>query len=272
MQQHFSLHKIYEEESFSFSAADYSKFKFGDGEISATFGTDLAKGFIKEILCKVKPTKQIVVISSPYSFIPTATFAMKNYFVFELNKWLANENLPVVQETKIHRTITYKEDYGELDAAERIKLIGNDGFHIDKIFLEGKLLIFLDDIKITGGHERMINKMIEAYGIKNECWFLYFAELLNKDIHPRIENYLNYFSVKSIFDLPLIINKSDFFINTRLVKYILNSDSDDFKKFLLKVDINFINLLYNMALGNGYHTIDAYKGNLEILVLENNLR
>lgn len=265
MLQHFSLHKIYEQEQFTFSPADYSKFKFGDGTVSAEFGVVLAKGFIETVLKENKPAQQIVVISSPYSFIPTATFAMKNYFVYELNKWLASENLPVVQETKIHRTITYKEDYGELDAAERIKLIGNDGFHIDKIFLEGKILIFLDDIKITGGHERMINKMIEAYSIKNKCCFLYFAELMNPDIHPRIENYLNYFSVKSILDLPPIINKNDFAINTRLVKYLLNSESADFKKFLLKVDINFINLLYNMALGNGYHTIDAYKESLDVI-------
>jgi PRTase ComF-like len=265
MQQHFSLHKIYEQEVFTFSAADYSKFKFGDGAISAEFGVALAKGFIEEVLLPNKPIEQIVVISSPYSFIPTATFAMKNHFVYELNKWLAAENLLVVQETKIHRTITYKEDYGELDAADRMKLIGNDGFHIDKVFLEDKLLVFLDDIKITGGHERMINKMIDAYGITNNRCFLYFAELMNADIHPKIENYLNYFSVKSIFDLVPIIQKTDFAINTRLVKYILNTDSADFKKFLLKVDINFINLLYNMALGNGYHTIDAYKGNLEIL-------
>jgi PRTase ComF-like len=268
MQQHFSLHKIYEQEVFTFSPADYSKFKFGDGGISAKFGVELAKGFIESVLLQNKPTEQIVVISSPYSFIPTATFAMKNHFVYELNKWLAKENFPVVQETKIHRTITYKEDYGELDAADRMKLIGNDGFHIDKVFLEGKLLVFLDDIKITGGHERMINKMIEAYGIENNHYFLYFAALMNADIHPKIENYLNYFSVKNIFDLVPIIQKSDFVINTRLVKYILNTDSAEFEKFLLKVDINFINLLYNMALGNGYHAIDAYKRNLEIIEMK----
>lgn len=262
MQHHFSLHKIFEEQSFTFCATAYSKFKFGDGQISAQFGTALAEGFINEVLEKEKPTQQIVVLSSPYSFIPTATFAMKNYFVYELNKWLVQNNLPIVQQTKIHRTITYKEDYGELDAAERIKLIGNDSFHIDKLFLENKVLFFLDDIKITGGHERMINKMIENYGITNNRYFLYFAELINADIHPKIENYLNYYAVKSIFDLVPIIQKSNFEINTRLVKYVLNANTEDFKKFLGNVDINFIHLLYNMAIGNGYYAIEKYKENV----------
>ena len=160
-QRSFSLHKIKSENTFSFDPAAYSRFKFGDGAASADFGSKLAQGFIRE--CMPLPSeqnKEIVVVSSPYSFIPTATFAMKNAFVSTLNRWLALHGLPVVQETKVHRTITYKEDYGELSAAERMRLIGNDHFHIDAAFLKGKTLFFLDDIRITGSHERMIQRMI----------------------------------------------------------------------------------------------------------------
>ncbi len=99
---------------------------------------------------------------------------MKNHFVFRLNRWLADNELPVVQETKVHRTITYKEDYGELSAEERIRLIGNDSFHIDASFLRGKTLLFLDDIKITGSHERMILKMAKEHGLANPIYMLYF--------------------------------------------------------------------------------------------------
>ena len=149
----YSLHKITDTGNFGFCPDDYSRFKFGDDEVAERFGIGLAEGFIKAHLEK-GPVPQLVVVSSPYSFIPTATFAMKNHFVFRLNRWLALHGHPVLQETKVHRTITYKEDYGELDAAQRLKLIGNDSFHIDKAFLEGKKILFLDDIRITGGHEK----------------------------------------------------------------------------------------------------------------------
>ncbi len=267
MQHTFSLHKINHPEVFGFSAAAYSRFKFGDDAVAQKFGTDLAHQFIKQYLQHNPITAQIVVISSPYSFIPTATFALKNYFVFTLNRWLAHHNYAVVQETKVHRTVTYKEDYGELNAEERMTLIGNDSFHIDKEFLTGKTLVFLDDIKITGSHERMINKMLEAYHLKNEVHLLYFAELENKNIHPKIENYLNYFAVKSIFDLDAIIKKEQFLLNTRVVKYILNADIDSFKVFLQNHTKSFTNLLYDLALGNGYHTIEAYQINLNVLKL-----
>jgi hypothetical protein len=262
----YSLHKIYSSTAFGFDAGDYSRFKYGDDDIARSFGADLADGFIKNILKDQVVYKQIVVISSPYAFIPTATFAMKNYFVFQLNRWLASHHWPVVQETKVHRTITYKDDYGALDAQQRMNLIGNDSFHIDAAFLENKMLVFLDDIKITGSHERMIAKMIGQYNLKNDdVYMLYFAELANTDIHPNIENYLNYHDVKSIFDLDKIINSGSFSINTRIVKYILCYEHESFCIFLQNQSFKFMDQLYNMALGNSYHTMDSYLQNLNYL-------
>lgn len=261
----YSLHHITNTDDFGFSADEYSRFKFGDGDVSRSFGTALADGFIQEHLSQNRIAQQIVVISSPYSFIPTATFAMKNWFVYRLNHWLAAHHLPVVQEAKVHRTITYKEDYGELDAEQRMKLIGNDQFHIDKDFLAGKTLLFLDDIRITGSHERMIMKMVGEYGLSNEIYMLYFAELTNTSIHPKVENYLNYHHVKSIFHLENIIKGGDFCINTRIVKYILNYDFDSFQVFIQDQTHTFTAQLYNMALGNGYHLIEAYAQNLNFI-------
>jgi hypothetical protein len=258
----YSLHQIYSQSNFTFKPSEYSRFKFGDDVIAKSFGIDLANGFIERKLIPDPIAEQIVVISSPYSFIPTATFAMKNYFVYQLNTWLASNGFEVVQEAKVHRTVTYKEDYGELSAEERMNLIGNDVFYIDRNFLKNKTLLFLDDIKITGSHERMIVKMSDEYGLKNNLHMLYFAELVNHDIHPSIENYLNYYQIKSVFDLNLIIESGHFRWNTRTVKYILISKSDDFQNFIQNQTYDFIYNFYNMAVGNGYHNIEVYSENL----------
>lgn len=261
----YSLHKIHNTDHFGFEPDDYSRFKFGDEQVAKSFGKDLADGFIRYYLTENFITGQIVVISSPYCFIPTATFAMKNYFVSQLNRWLVEHGGLAVQEAKVHRTITYKEDYGALSAEDRMTLIGNDSFHIDKDFLEGKTLLFLDDIKITGSHERMILKMVKEYGLKNDIHMLYFAELMNKDIHPNVENHLNYHQIKSIFDLEEIIQGGNFCINTRIVKYILNCDFNSFSIFLERQSTDFINNLYDLSLGNSYHTIESYSENLNYL-------
>ena len=265
MIQSYSLHKVTNQQEFGFSPADYSRFKFGDDSIAKKFGNDLARGFIENFRVVLSRGEQLVVIPSPYSFIPTATFAMKNYFTYALNNWLAENGHPVVQETKVHRTVTYKEDYGELNAEERIKLIGNDSFHIDREFVKGKTLVFLDDIRITGSHEKMILKMAGEYGLENESYLLYFAELHNKNIHPNIENYLNYYAVKSIFDVEKIVGGGNFKFNTRVVKYILSTELPAFTIFLQNQSDDFLEQLYHLAIGNGYHTIPAYAVNLNFI-------
>jgi hypothetical protein len=262
LKKSYALHQIHHAEIFGFDPSAYSRFKFGDDQVARQFGQQLADGFISSYLQDNFIANQIVVISSPYSFIPTATFAMKNYFIHQLNRWLVEHGGLVVQEAKVHRTITYKEDYGALTAEERMELIGKDSFHIDKRFIEHKTLLFLDDIRITGSHERMILKMVEEYQMDNDIHLLYFAELANLEIHPNVENVLNYYQVKSIFDLNDIIKSGAFCFNTRMVKYLLNSDLASFSIFIKEQTEEFINMLYNLSLGNGYHTIEAYQLNL----------
>lgn len=269
----YSLHKIADPTNLPFKAEDYSKFKFGDKVISRKFGMSLAKGFIEHYLSKNTIDEQIVVCSSPYCFIPTATFAMKDYFVQTLNSHLVKCGLRVVEETKIHRTITYKEDYGGLSAEERMKLIGKDGFHMDKEFVKGKTILFLDDVFITGSHENMICSMIERLKLKNDCVFIYFGQLVDKDIHPRIENDLNYAFVKSLLDLDKIIKNENFLLNTRVVKYILNSPEIEFQTFIQYQKQLFVQTLYHQAIGNSYHLIEEYRPNLTYIqkLLKNNL-
>jgi PRTase ComF-like len=258
----YSLHKITTDSNFDFDPKEYSLFKFGDGDVACKFGTQLAKGFIQNVLQKQPISSQIVVISSPYAFIPTATFALKNHFIFELNKYLVQNNFPVVQETKVDRTVTYREDYGGLSAEERMKLISNDHFHIDASYCLNKTLLFLDDIRITGSHERMINRMLQEFDLKNAGYLLYFAELTNMNIDPKIENYFNFSAVKSIFDLTAIVKNKNFVINTRIVKYILNSTSEEFNEFAQQQDLTILKTIYNQAVGNSYFSIDGYKENM----------
>lgn len=266
MSEHYSLHKIYDDKEFPFSPIDYSKFKFGDKNVSRKFGFALAVGFIKEHLSRWPINNQIVVASSPYDFIPTATFAMKNYFVQKLNEYLVDKNLSVVQEIKIHRTVTYKEDYGALSAEERMKLIGNDKFHADYKFIENKTVIYMDDIRITGSHEKMIKSQILSK-VKDSpderAIFIYFAELVNENVDPKVENILNYYFVKDLYSLDKVLKNEDWIPNTRAVKFILKkTDGGQFDVFLQFQPLKIVSTIYHLAIGNSYHLMDEYKENI----------
>lgn len=258
----FSAFQVSDPKSFDFPAEKYSKFKFGSTNIAREFGYTLADRFINQLFKFSYCGKPIVVLPSAYSHIPTASYFMTIHFIDKFNQFLYENGYPPVETGKISRSVTYREDYGEMTADERYNLIKGDKFHIDKALLKNKILIFLDDIKITGTHERIIIKMLDDFDIHNHCYMLYFAELTDPAICPKTENYLNHFFVKEISDLQSIINQDDFEFNTRIVKYILNSNHEACRSFLLCQSKSFINTLYYKALGNEYYKFPEYTDNL----------
>jgi hypothetical protein len=259
---HFSLHQVQTTDKFGFVPEEYSKFKHGAENIARQYGYALADSFIARCFSAHYNGEPIVVLSSAYSHIPTASFYMKNHFVDKLNDYLFSKGYTVVEESKIYRTVSYREDYGEMSAEERYNLIKGDTFYIDKNFVDGKLLIFLDDIKITGTHEQIILNMLNQYALFNTCYMLYFAELIDKSIHPNIENRLNYAYVKSLDEIEAIIKNEQFRFNTRVVKLILNSQARLFDTFIEKQDMQFIRELYYLAIGNEYFKFPKYLRNL----------
>ncbi|NII29663.1 hypothetical protein HB364_31580 [Pseudoflavitalea sp. X16] len=258
----YSLHKITGVDAFTFNPADYSRFKFGDGHIAESFGHALANGFLEQHSNELRGGKQLVILPSPYFAIPTASYAMAAAFKKTINRYLAINRLPVAEEAKVHRYKTYSLDYGELDADSRLNLILNDKYYLDSHFLKGKLLIFIDDIKITGSHELVIRNLLKQFSLEEEtAYFLYFAQLDHEHIHPRIENELNYYFVKSIHDLSVIIASGNFKVNTRIVKYILNAEFTAFERFITRQTAAFREQLADLAISNGYHEMEEYKNN-----------
>ncbi|MDR0758080.1 MAG: phosphoribosyltransferase family protein [Tannerella sp.] len=258
----FSAHQIHASGEFDFSPEAYSKFKYGAENIAQQFGYELADRFIKDCFSRHYSGQPLVVLPSACLHIPTASFYMTNFFVDKLNDYLFEHHLPVAKKAKIYRTVTYREDYGEMSATERFRLIKGDKFHIDRAYLGDRTLILLDDIKITGTHERIIINMLNEYRMSNPCYMLFFAELTNPQISPKIENTLNNAFVKNLNDIDYIVNHERFRFNTRAVKFILNSQPDEFDSFIAKRDGCFIQSLYYNAIGNEYYQFQAYSRNL----------
>jgi hypothetical protein len=258
----FSRHLITDPEQIPFSAADYSKFKFGNGHIAKLFGRDMAQHFIATHGNDLLKEKDIVFVPSPYNAIPTASNALSIFFRDEINRFLFKHKHNALLQSKIHRYKTYSIDYGNLSFEERLNLISSDTYHLDKKFLENRMVLFIDDIKITGSHEFIIQKNIEQEKISGNFMFVYFAQLMNESIPPNFENYLNYFDVKGMSDLLPIINHDSFIMNTRIIKYILKSEPAHFMDFIKQIDAGRLLEMVQYAVGNNYHLMEEYEHNL----------
>jgi hypothetical protein len=261
----YSQHKITDKNNCPFSESEYSKFKFGDNAIAEKFADELFDGFIEKHSALILAHEEIVILPSPYHSIPTASNYLAFHFKVRMNEFLYKHNRKALAESKIYRNQTYTTDYGNLDYNDRVKLIANDTYYIDRNYISGKLCLFIDDIKITGSHEHIVKKILDQYEVQGEFVFLYFGELINKDIHPNIENYYNYFFVKDVDSLVSIINSPVFAFNTRIVKYILKLSTSDFAKLTGAVAPKLLKELFHLAVSNNYHTIEDYKTNLDYI-------
>jgi len=261
----YSLHKIIDENQCPFDANEYSWFKFGDKQYAEKFAAELFDGFIEKYSDLLLSKKEIIILPSPYLSIPTASNFLCFYFKKFLNSFLFNKSRKASIESKIYRNQTYVTDYGNLSFDERVKLIANDTYYIDKNFINDKLCIFVDDIKITGSHEHTVNKILDQYNVKGDFVFVYFAELVNKEIHPKIENHYNYFAVKSVNDIIDVVNRANFQYNTRIIKFILNLNEEQFSFLINNISIEKRNELFHLAISNNYHQIIEYQNNIETI-------
>ncbi|CAM3811464.1 phosphoribosyltransferase family protein [Flavobacterium branchiophilum] len=267
MNTRFSLHKIIDKDQYPFDPKAYSWFKFGDKKYAQEFAYDLFQAFIsnyKEVLLK---HDEIVILPSPYLSIPTASNFLCYYFKKELNQFLFHHHKKASLESKIYRNQTYVTDYGNLNFEDRVQLISNDTYYVDSNFIKNKLCLFLDDIKITGSHEHTVNKILNQYQVKGDFIFIYFAELINKEIHPKIENFYNYYAVQNLHDIINIINRPTFQYNTRIVKYILNLNQDSFQTLINAIGENQKKELFHLAISNNYHQITDYKTNIQSIII-----
>ncbi len=262
MNTSYSLYKIVDQNQCPFNANEYSWFKFGDKQYAEKFATELFHGFVEKFGELLLSNKEIVILPSPYLSIPTASNFLCFYFKKCLNNFLFKNNKKVSIESKIYRNQTYVTDYGNLSFEDRVKLIANDTYYIDRNFISNKLCIFVDDIKITGSHEHTINKILDQYKVNGEFVFVYFAELTNKNIHPKIENHYNYFAVKNLENIIEVVNREHFQYNTRIIKYILNLDEVAFKHLINRIPIEKCNELFHLAISNNYHQIIEYQKNI----------
>jgi hypothetical protein len=154
-------------------------------------------------------------------------------------------------------------------------MIYKDGFYLDANFLKDKFCLFMDDIRITGSHEKLIEKTLENHNIENlDRIYLYYGILQNSQIPAQFENELNFGQVKNLLDLNDIIKNESFILNTRATKFILNSNHEEFLNFIHYQRDGFIESLYDASVGNSYHLENKYHLNfqyLEKLVQEDEL-
>lgn len=268
----FSAQQFVSPGNLGFSPEKYSRFKYGSKSAAREFGHEMGRKFLQSQIYQDLQTNfdlsqvPIIVASAPYKFTPTASFALKDYFVHEFNKAHALQFGQSTQEIKIYRAHSYYDDYSSMTKEDRSKAITSDDFYIDQKFVKGKVLFSVDDIRITGSHQDRIEALLKSVNFKGQVVFLFYAELIGKE-EPQIETFLNRYAINNLTDINKIIREDEFTFNTRVVKFILQSNPNDFTTFIQFQSERFNETLLHYAVGNEYFNDANLSTNLSTLRL-----
>lgn len=265
-----SLYQISDSEKIPFDPKEYSMFKYGSKSMARKFGRKLGDALYMSLsMIGLDKETQFVVLPAPYFYVPTATYALKDYMISQMNrKLIENGYSNPVQEAKVFRKNSYTTEYGSMSEEQRKEAIGSETFHVDTQFLAGKYVIFLDDIFITGSHEERMEEMIERlelFSSVEDILFVYLAERNSDSVNPEIEDYINRANIKDLLSIDYIIKNDEFLFNTRNLKFILKAPGQEFITFISYQSEKFRETLYSYSLLNAYHLEEDFKKNISIL-------
>ena len=258
----FAAHSFSSYEDTPFDVKDYSRLKFGCDATAKKFGYQLAESFFAAHSDKLL-ANHCVVIPSPYNFVKNAATVMTLHFVDRINELCVEANGRHVEYCTIARKVSYTADYGFLSKEKRKGLINQDTFYINREQMRGKLLIFIDDVRITGAHEEKLVDVLATRRLKNDAMFLYFAEYFGDQ--PEVEAQLNFSAVQSPLDYVELTKTEDHHLIVRPIKYLLGQDESNFSLLLEKLTPKFLQKLYFAAVSEGYFSIPLYQSNLAAL-------
>lgn len=272
LHEKYAVHSINDTAIIPFNKEEYSKFKFGDSHIALKYGIELFEYFRNSLLpVLIAKHKNFLIYSSPYAQIPTSSYYMTQAFYSVFSDHLKNTQIKniTVKFCKIKRCQTYTEDYGALSAEARFNLIKDDTYKFVDIPTLNDVCIFIDDISITGTHQRVIEKLLSDGLITTSSIFIYYAKLNNPEICPSFENELNYSFIRDVTNLTEIILSDAYKITTRTTKNILSLPTKDLKYLIGKINqhekYSILIELVEMSYANEYNNIELYRENLKIL-------
>ncbi|QIG70782.1 phosphoribosyltransferase-like protein [Rhizobium phage RHph_I1_18] len=261
----YTTHSLYKFTSLAdvpFNPASYSKLKFGCDTNAKIFGRKLAASFYQNYQGDIL-SNRVLIIPSPYNYVPNAATVMTHHFINRLNEMIVEDNGTHVELMTIPRKVSYINDYGFLPKETRKSLLAGDSFYLNESYVEGRLLVFIDDVKITGTHEDKLKEILQTYKRKNDAFFLYLAEY-NGD-QPDIESKINFAGVKTIKDYARLANQPDHHLIVRPIKFLLSRDHQEFADFIKQQTPQFVEKLYHSCLNEGYYRIPNYQVNFQLL-------
>jgi hypothetical protein len=155
-------------------------------------------------------------------------------------------------------------DYGTLSAEARTRLMAANALSFDRVrpYADGAHLNVVDDVKMTGAHQRCLTRASETLPLGSRT-FVHIAAFDHagaQRLDPALEDRLNHVVVAALDDLDGIVRDSPFAWNVRVCKFLLcPANRGDLPSFLVRMTDRFVRELRHNSLIDGYARMSAYR-------------
>jgi hypothetical protein len=200
---------------------EYSRFKFGDGEVSHKYGTQLGGLMLRETI-EMLSEGDVYVASSAFKVAPPASESLVGPFMESAQEAVASvSGQAALRRFKISKARMATSNYAGMSFDERSRTLQDDLVLPEGLNLEGQRVVILDDIRVTGLRQSALERLFERVGVERTS-FYYVLDVPNGKQHPQTEALINVRSVKSIDDVLGLARQPGFIPNVRLCKFILS--------------------------------------------------
>lgn len=245
-----------------FNPRDYSALKFGSDRVAQLFGYQMGDKFYSKYR-DILINNRCVIIPSAFNVVEIAATILARHFNNRLNDLLSRDGHRIVDWTTMHRSMSYIADYCLMPKEERKRMLNGDKLYINRDFIEGKILMFVDDITITGAHEDKIEDFLEDLGLTNQHIFCYYARYQGNA--TEIESQLNHAGISTIDDYVKLVSEPNHHIVVRAVRFLLDQPLEDLALALERLDDKFLDKLYFACLAKEYDKIAGYRAGFELI-------
>ena len=211
-------------DKITFDIDQFSLFKHGEHEATNFYALKLAKHFISSY--KPHECSEIVFASSAYRNIPVAATLLTHLFIRHLEDLTGNK----YKIMRLYRQNLTKGDFSTMSLANRSRTMQSTKIKIKGRKHLKKNVVVIDDIIITGSHERRLQQLFYGEDISS-LTFLYLVEVLNVGEKTSFENELNKANMNN-WEQWLSLALKDPLVTVRFLKFLMQIDSQYYPKII----------------------------------------
>ncbi len=210
--------------------AEYSRFKFGDGEAGDKYGSMLGNLVLSEV-ADLLTSDDVYVASSAYRTAPPASESLVAPFINSADAAADSVGSDTTfNRFKISKAKLATDNYAGMSFEERSRTLQSDLILPEGLDLAGRRVVILDDIRVTGLREAALKDLLGNAGAEHTSFYYVLNAPQGKE-YPQTEAVINIRSVKTIDNILALAEQPTFVPNVRLCKFILSQSVHDVERF-----------------------------------------